>query len=160
MIAHGTMPVAPSTSRGMSPTAQRIAKTASEGRRRLQQSRMVGLGSAVFEELATVAAECAQSDWNGYGGQPVIQDTLTNAFRVLEALPLGTPAPTVGAEPDGHLTLEWHRSRRRTLSVSVSPEGELHYAALIGPSRAFGTETFFDEVPVTILDLIRRVYAA
>jgi hypothetical protein len=55
---------------------------------------------------------------------------------------------------------EWHRSRRRTLSVSVSPEGELHDAALIGPNRAFGTETFFDEVPVTIVDLIRRVCAA
>jgi len=65
------------------------------------------------------------------------------------------------ADPSsGGTPINNNHSRRRTLSVSVSPEGELHDAALIGPNRAFGTETFFDEVPVTIVDLIRRVCAA
>ena len=100
----------------------------------------------------------ATRDWDGYGAIAVAQETLHNAFLFLESLPFGFPAPSIGAEPDGHLTLEWHRGRRRTLSVSVSPEGELHYAGLFGPSRVNGTEALFGEVPGSILDLIRRVY--
>jgi hypothetical protein len=152
--------VAASTTGGLSKTARYVAQSASEGRRRLRESYMLGLGSAVFEELATVAEDCRNADWDGYDALPVTQDTLRNAFCFLEALPLGTRAPSVGAEPDGHLTLEWYRSPRRTLSVSVSPEGDLHYAALFGPNRVYGTEAFFGDVPEAILDLIRRVYAA
>jgi hypothetical protein len=59
------------------------------------------------------------------------------------------------------LTLEWHSSPRRTLSVSITPEGDLHYAALLGPrKKAYGTEPFFDEVPKAILDLIGQVAPA
>lgn len=76
------------------------------------------------------------------------------------SLPIGFPAPSIGAEPDGHLTLEWHRSPRRTLSLSVSPDDELHYAGLFGPSRVYGTEAYFGEVPKSVLHLIRRVYSA
>jgi hypothetical protein len=46
------------------------------------------------------------------------------------------------------------------LSVSVSPDGELHYAALLGLSKAYGTEPFFGEAPRPILDLIFRVGSA
>jgi hypothetical protein len=99
-------------------------------------------------------------NWDGCEASAVSQDTLRNAYSFLESLPIGFPAPSIGAEPDGHLTLEWHRSGRRTLSVSVSPDDELHYAGLFGPSRVYGTEAYFGEVPHSILDLIRRVYSA
>jgi hypothetical protein len=56
--------------------------------------------------------------------------------------------------------MEWYRSPRRTLSVSVAPGDDLHYAALFGPSRVYGTEAFFGEIPEGILNLIRRVYGA
>ena len=107
-----------------------------------------------------MAEECGSPNWDGYGAAPVIEETLRQGYRFLAALPLGTPAPSVGAEPDGHIVFEWYHSPRRTLSVSVSSEGELHYAALLGLSKAHGTEPFFGEVPQAILDLIRRVVSA
>jgi hypothetical protein len=109
------------------------------------------------EELATIAQECSSANWDGYGAAPVSEETFDQASAFLESLPLGTPAPSVGAEPDGHLTLEWYRSPRLTLSVSASPDGDLHYAALVGPAKAYGTEPFLGEVPQVILDLIHRV---
>jgi len=111
----------------------------------------------VTAHLAAIAAECAAPNWDGYGAIPVIPVTIAHAHRFLDALPADVPAPQVGAEPDGHVTLEWHRAARRTLSVSISPEGELHYAALLGSAKAFGTEEFSGEVPQIILDLIHRV---
>ncbi len=156
LFSFGTVP-----SRGFSETARFVAAQTEQGRRLLQDSYSLGLGGkGVFDDLSGVAEECRTPNWDGYGAASVSEETFRQAYRFLEALPLGTPPPSVGAEPDGHLTLEWYRSPRRTLSVSVSPEGDLHYAALLGPSKAYGTEPFFGEVPRVILDLIHQVSAA
>jgi hypothetical protein len=114
----------------------------------------------VFDELFQTFEECREPNWDGYGAQPVSQDTYHLAYEFLEALPLGTPAPSPGAEPDGHLTMEWYRSPHRILSVSISPDGELHFAALVGSAKIYGTEPFIGEVPKIISDLIQRVMAA
>lgn len=144
--------------RGAGPEAHFIAKQSEEGRRRLRETHSLGLGAdRAFEELFVVARECRSQNWDGYGASPIASQTFNHACRFLGALPLGIPAPSIGAEPDGHLTFEWHRSLRWTLSISVSPEGDLHYAALLGSSKVYGTEPFFGETPSRILELIRQV---
>jgi hypothetical protein len=66
--------------------------------------------------------------------------------------------PTVGAEADGHLALDWYASPSRVVSVSISPEGDVHYAALLGGAgRRSGTEAFLGDVPSDLLELIRRI---
>jgi hypothetical protein len=141
-----------------SPTALFVDKEAQRGRRLLQESRVLGFrGKGAFDELNQVYAECLEPNWDGYGAMPVSNTTYQLAYEFLDALPLGTPLPSFGAEPDGHLTLEWHHSPSWTLSVSVSPEGELHYAALLGTRRAYGTEPFFGDAPNVIMDLIQQV---
>lgn len=149
MAPHGT-------TAGFSPEAELVAKAARSGQRRLQSSNALGI-EPVLDELGTVWEECRLPDWDGYGAAPVSQDTLRNAYILLDSFPLGFPHPSIGAEPDGQLTLEWHHSPRRTLSVSVTPDGELHFAALLGPNRVYGTEVFFGAVPQRILELIRQV---
>ena len=146
---------------GTSDTARFVASQVEQGRRLLQDSYAFGMrAKGVFGELSQTVEECSEPNWDGYGAQPVSDGTYHLAHKFLEALPLGTPAPSIGAEPDGHLTVEWYRSPRRMLSVSISPEGELHYAALLGDSKAYGTEPFFGEAPRAIVDLIHRVMAA
>ena len=144
---------------GNSATAQYLADKMSEHQQFLHKSAAVGMGGLIREELADVWDECRVPDWDGYNGFPVSWDAYNNAKRFLLAIPLGVPVPSVGAEPAGNVTLEWHHSRRRSLTVSISPNNELFYAALLGPGRACGTEFFYDEVPSTILELIERVYS-
>jgi len=146
------------TTGGASDTAYFIAEQIQKGRSHLQSSHSLGLGAkSVFEDLIKVAEECRSANWDGYGAVSITNETFWQAYHFLSALPFGFPTPSVGAEPDGHLTFEWHRSSRRTLSISISPEGELHYAALLGSSKAYGTEPFSGTVPKIILDLIHRV---
>lgn len=109
--------------------------------------------------LSETVEECREPNWDGYGAQPVCDETYRFAYEFLTALPLDTPAPSVGAEPDGHLTVEWYRSLERTLSVSIGTDGNLHFAALLGLTKAYGTEPFVGEVPKIISDLIHRVSA-
>lgn len=112
-----------------------------------------------FDELFETVEECREPNWDGYGAQPVRDETYRFAYEFLTALPLDTPAPSVGAEPDGHLTVEWYRSPEETLSVSITADGNLHFAALLGLTKAYGTEPFVGEVPKMISDLIHRVRA-
>jgi hypothetical protein len=111
----------------------------------------------VFEELLKTFEECRQPNWDGYGAQSVREETYHLTHQFLTALPLGILVPSIGAEPDGHLTVEWYRSPERTLSVSISPDGELHYAALLGAERICGTETFRAKMPRVLSDLIARI---
>src|SRR3954468_19084954 len=133
-----------SSSRGTSNTASWVADRASEGREHLQNAYSLGLrAKGVFDDLWTLVQDYREPNWDGYDAAPVTDDTYRMAYRFLEALPPGTAAPAMGAEPDGHITLEWYQSPRKTVSISVSPEGELHYAALLpGPRKVNGTEPF------------------
>lgn len=110
-----------------------------------------------MNELGTVWSECSAPNWDGFGAVAVSQDTLRNMYCLVESLPPGFPVPSVGAEPDGSLTLDWYHSPRRTVSVSTNETGELHYAALLGPNRHFGTEVLSGEVPERIRALVDEV---
>ncbi len=146
---------------GASETAAFIAKKAQQWRQQLQGSYALGQeAKGSINELYQVFEACRNAGWDGYGAAPVSARAFQMAYEFLEALPLGMPAPSLGAEPDGHLTLEWYRSPRWTLSMSVSPDGDLHFAALVGVRKYYGTEPFYGAAPKVIVDHIQRVMAA
>jgi hypothetical protein len=149
------------TTAGSSVSAHDIANLAMEGLRHFYQPLSRSRSrQAVMNDLVSALEECSRPGWDGHHAEAVSQETYRRAYVFVEGFPPELPLPTVGVEPDGQLTLEWHRNPRRTLSVSIGPSGELHYSALIGPSSAYGTEYFLGDVPQSLLELIRRVYLA
>jgi hypothetical protein len=146
-------------SRGNSKTAQYLDNTNPVKEQYFRQSAAFSKQPA-YNELVTVWEECKTANWDGDEAFPVREETFRNTYYFIEALPLGFPLPSVGAEPDGHLTLEWYRHPRWTLSISISPEGILYYAALFGNSDVRGSEVFFGEIPKILLNLIQRVHIA
>lgn len=112
----------------------------------------------VLPELNEVIRDISVPNWDGYGALPVNEKTIERAKDFLRALPSDIPAPSVDPEPDGLIAFEWYRSAHRTLSVSVSPTGELYYSALIGPEKAYGTEIFYHKLSSSrIPDLIKQI---
>lgn len=145
---------------GASEAAQVIAALARKGREHfLQPLSRSAHRNAAMEELATVQEECVHAGWDGHQALPINEDTFRQAYFFIEAFPLELPMPSIAAEPDGYLTMEWHHASRRTLSVSIGAGGDLHYSALFGVANAYGTEVFSGEVPKVIIDLVRRVCA-
>jgi hypothetical protein len=117
-----------------------------------------GLNEAL-QELTGAFEEGRAPNWDGQGAKAVEPQTLAVAQDLVRLLPADTPLPSVGMEPDGHLTLEWYRKPRWTLFLSVSPESDLFYAGLFDQSDVRGHEVFTGEVPAIILAVIRRVFA-
>ena len=142
--------------RGFSETAKFVEESQLEARRSIGHSITFGRDS-VLQEIAVVYRECCRENWDGSHALPVLQETMRQAYGVVESLPIWVPSPIVGCEPDGHLTLEWYRSPRSIVSVSISPDGELNCAALIGSSRLYCTDTFNGDFPEMILQLIQRI---
>ena len=112
-------------------------------------------------ELDNVMIDCHTPGWDGYGAEAVGIPAYNAAQRFIRSLPAGIPVPELAADPDGCINFEWHVSPRRTFVVSVHPDYRLDFAALLGTARIHGSEPFFTtELPESIGQLVRRVYAA
>ena len=73
-------------------------------------------------------------------------------------MPLGMPAHDVGVEAGGGCDSGMASLRLPNHLRQCVPEGDLHYSALIGPDKRYGTVAFLDDIPKVILDLIRTMY--
>jgi hypothetical protein len=113
----------------------------------------------IYDQLRAVWEECKTANWDGNGAFPVLEETSKNACSFVDSLPLGCTLPSVGVEPDGHLTLEWHRDVRWTFSISISPEGVIYYAALFNNEVTSGSEKFSGSISKAVLNLIQKVGA-
>lgn len=147
-------------SRGNSPIADYIDKKISQENPQHFEGTAAFSKQPAVDELLATWEECNKQNWDGYDAFPVKPETLNFAYNFIRALPLGFPLPAIGAEPDEHLTLDWYRDPYWTISVSVSPEGMVYYAALMGGSDPRGAEPFWGEIPRRLLKLIQQVALA
>ncbi len=144
---------------GVSDVAEYLARERAEDDQRLRAAPSLGSGQLLIGELLEVWQEAQSPGWDGYDALPVARETLENMRDFLEALPPGFPPPSLAADAQGCLSAEWRRSPRRVVSVSVTAERMLYYAALLGPGTQYGSLPLFREIPATITTLVRGVLA-
>ena len=136
--------------------ADRIDLHSAQLREELQDT-VLGHHEAL-NDLFDVYHDCRESGWDGYCAAPVSKESFLAAYNLIRSLPLGFSRPTIGAEPDGQITLEWYRNPNRVLSVSVDPRGVLHFAGLFGADKQSGRITIFpDETPDELIHLVRKI---
>ena len=141
---------------GVSDAAQTLKKFR-DGIAELNHESVTFSNLSLDDQLIDAYAEASQPDWDGEGSIAVEPATLQLAKEFVESLPRKYQTPEIAPEPDGHVNLEWYNGKRRLLSVSVNPDGRLHWAALIGSEDPRGSCVFFGEAPKTLLHLLRRV---
>lgn len=142
--------------RGFSDAAQMASRSLVEQVDGMRRSHTFGLDSELREELGDVWSECQIQNWDGYKALPVAKDTLKQVYELLEELPDDFPAPSLSADPDGALSLEWYTSKARQISVSII-DGEIHYAAKLGSERHHGNYLLVDGWPKSLFSLIEKI---
>ncbi len=141
---------------GVSDAAQTLKKFR-EGMEELNQESLTFSNLSLDDQLIDAYREATQPNWDGEGSTPVSPATLRLAKEFVESLPRKYQTPEIAPEPDGHVNLEWYNGKHRLLSVSVNPDGRLHWAALIGCEDPRGSCVFFGQAPKTLLHLLGRV---
>ena len=109
------------------------------------------------QEIERVFAECSADSWDGHGAAAIDPRSYKHAVRFVLRLPPRTARGEITAEPDGEISVEWHRSPQKFLIVSVGKDRELTYTWRVGDERAWGVRRFEDEIPSEILECLGRV---
>lgn len=141
------MPIA--TASGVSAAAQFLACSEQTIRHRARET-------VTLSRRRATDAVWAMLDMDS-DAESIEYDTCRNAVALIESLPNAYPSPAVAAEPDGHIGLEWYKNPRRILSASVSADGTVYWASLIGTEDLRGSFHFIDEAPSTFRQCIARV---
>lgn len=144
------------TARGFSDAAKYLTNKRNS-LREWQQEAVTFSRQPAYDALWDAWQPCKEANWDGEGADAVEREAYQTAYLLIEALPSGVPSPTIAAEPDGHLSFEWYKHSRQLLSVSVSPDGTLYWAALVGSEDPRGSCQFDGEFPRTLLYWIGRV---
>jgi hypothetical protein len=109
-------------------------------------------------ELSRVYSDCRREGWDGYSSRPLSAGAYNAAARFVLAIPAAFPMPDIVPEPDGDISLEWDCGRWNALSLSISDNGRISYAALLGTDkRKKGSEVFEDVIPPDILSILWQV---
>lgn len=118
-------------------------------------------GRGVVNRINSLLQECGDPGWDGYDAEPVSQLVAESAIKLIKALPAALREPTVSAEPDGHISLEWYTNPYRVLSVSIGENEEFYYAALDGRTSSLkGVELNATAAAARITDILRRLNLA
>jgi hypothetical protein len=111
----------------------------------------------VIAELASLYAECTRTNWDGYGALPLRSEVFQVAAGFAASIPFDVPMPEISASAQGDISFEWAQNSRRIISVAVSDNGEIHFAALNGHRRTYGSFPFDGSFDLQLHDLIRTV---
>jgi hypothetical protein len=98
--------------------------------------------AAALSSLRKLADECAKENWDGNGAEPINSMALSNAENFLRVLPVNFPIPEFAVEPDGHVSLDWIRSRHCLFSLSVGNNHRLAFAWLDDTDQGHGVVRF------------------
>jgi hypothetical protein len=115
--------------------------------------------SDALAALDEVVEEASEYGWDCHSAEPVKFDAYMAAKRFIDLLPVNLPAPDVSADPDGDISLEWYRTDKRMFWVSINAYDFVHYVGSFGSATMRGGEVFVDEIPRTVINGIKRVYA-
>lgn len=144
--------------RGVSESAKDLRTYEMDLLQDCSQSVLIGTKDSLFE-LQEVLEECSRPNWDGYGASPVDFESFFEADRFIQALPTSIPEPEVSVDPDGEISLEWHKEPMWVFSISIGARSEITYAGLFGLNKMNGREYFGDEIPKTIIDNLDRLFS-
>ena len=112
----------------------------------------------LLQELRALLAPGAVEEWYGRDAFPVSQLAAQEATGLLAELPVSSLDLEISPDRDSGITLDWYRREDRQLSITFDGQGQLYYAAILGPvERISGRLPFYGSVPEEIIRILQRM---
>ena len=78
-------------------------------------------------------------DWNGEGADPVSEEAICIALKIVGHFPGDIGIPEVSADPHGRVDFDWHLDNGAMFTISIGKDGEAAISGLYeGQSRLTG----------------------
>lgn len=115
--------------------------------------------TALANELAIIANECALENWDGYNAQPISPAAIREAIGLLYLVRDQSILPDEStAEPDGSISLDWYGANKKVYSISVNGKENLVFSGRFPDGGSlFGVEVFSTILPKAVTDSIARI---
>ena len=88
--------------------------------------------TSVLAELRQTLVRYGHDGWDGEGSRAVTMETASAAYevisRIFERLPLGTPQPDIGPDPDGEISVSWVAPPDQIFSFSIGSHDKINFA--------------------------------
>jgi len=101
--------------------------------------------------------EHSTPDWDGYGARAASFAAFEKAWQLIQELPKHEPIPEFIVHPDGEIAFEWTGNRESVLTITLSDDVWLKWAALIGGERVYGRIPFSGALPARIRRLVSAI---
>ena len=101
-----------------------------------------------------IGQECAQVDWDGYGGAAITPEAVTRTLELIAELPEMLQPPHPVPSPDGHISLQWHDQERRIVSVSPREDRLVWAAVLSADDTQYGKAPLWKGWPQAVNEIL------
>ena len=87
------------------------------------------------KDLKDLLETAGKPDWDGEDADPVTEDTIKAAEKVIDELPGESGVPEISADPEGNVEFDWHLDNGTMLTVCIGQKGEIAISGLY-PNKA------------------------
>ena len=87
------------------------------------------------KDLKVLLETAGKPDWDGEGADPVTEDVIKAAEKVIDELPRDSGVPEISADPEGNVEFDWHLDNGTMLTVCIGQTGDIAIAGLY-PKKA------------------------
>lgn len=115
---------------GLSQESKQLFRVMEGTRIHANEPLSLGWKRDLYDRAIEIGQECAQADWDGYGGAAITPEAVTSTLELIAELPEMLQPPHLAPSPDGYISLQWHDQERRIVSVSPK-EDRLVWAAVL-----------------------------
>lgn len=113
-----------------------------------------------LQQLADIAQECQQPNWDGEGAEPISLQAITDGQAILYSLPSYIPLPEIFPETGGSIAFGWYVAPGFRYVVAVSGKGVLQYSGLFGAGNdSYGESRIQGGIPKMTRDHLRLLFA-
>ena len=96
------------------------------------------------KELKNLLETAGKPDWDGEDADPVTEDVIKAAEKVIDELPGDSGVPEISADPEGNVEFDWHLDNGTMFTVCIGQTGIIVISGL-HPTKAELTVTAKDK---------------
>ena len=82
------------------------------------------------KDIYALLDTAGKQNWDGEGADPVTEDTVTVAARIVKELPSNVGVPEISADSEGNVEFDWYLDNGTMFTISIGKTGDIAISGL------------------------------